>query len=226
VNSQQLSRQLCIAGTSKQRQCSGKNRTLVCKHLELLNEVLLRVNSRGIIQLWGILSECVPCSCNVLCSSANVTVDIKAHLLHVGYVVLTASSVKPCSLADIYQRFAATYSLCLQGRKYCHVYGWLQTGFGLMNRFIDHFKTWVETTSNYSAIANPHNSQITRAHAKSSQCAFASRFLVTDLNNIDSSASVLTSLLPGEYPTTALTLNWLSSESESYIMTDFKSILE
>jgi hypothetical protein len=58
------------------------------------------------------------------------------------------------------------------------------------------------TTSNYSAIANLHILQITTAHAKPSQSAFTSRFLVTDLNNGDSSASVLTSLLSGEYPTT------------------------
>jgi hypothetical protein len=48
-------------------------------------------------------------------------------------------------------------------------------------------------------IVNPHILQITRAHAKSSQFSFTSRFLVTDLNNEDSSASVLTSLPPGEY---------------------------
>jgi hypothetical protein len=39
-------------------------------------------------------------------------------------------------------------------------------------------------------------------HAKSPQSAFISRFLVTDLNNEDSPASVLTSLLSGEYPAT------------------------
>jgi hypothetical protein len=71
-----------------------------------------------------------------------------------------------------------------------------------VNVFIDHLYTRLGTTSNYSAIANLHNSQITRAHAKSSQSAFTSRFLVTDLNSEDSSASVLTSLLSGEYPAT------------------------
>jgi hypothetical protein len=60
------------------------------------------------------------------------------------------------------------------------------------------------TTSNYSAIANLDTLQITTARAKSSQSAFTSRFLVTDLNSGDSSASVLTSLVSGEYPTTEL----------------------
>jgi hypothetical protein len=58
------------------------------------------------------------------------------------------------------------------------------------------------TTRNYSAIANLRALQMTRAHTKFSQSAFTSRFSVADLNNGDSSASVLTSLLPGEYPTT------------------------
>jgi hypothetical protein len=51
-------------------------------------------------------------------------------------------------------------------------------------------------------------------HKMSSQPAFTSRFLVMDLNNGDSSASVLTSLLSGEYPTpdsfkkVKVTLRW------------------
>jgi hypothetical protein len=49
----------------------------------------------------------------------------------------------------------------------------------------------------YSAIANLHTLQITKAHAKSSQSDFTSRFVVTDLNNWDSSAFVLTSLPAG-----------------------------
>jgi hypothetical protein len=45
----------------------------------------------------------------------------------------------------------------------------------------------------------------TSLRAKSSQSAFTSRFLVTDLNNEDSPDSVLTPLLSGEYPATELT---------------------
>jgi hypothetical protein len=52
-----------------------------------------------------------------------------------------------------------------------------------------------------NGIADLHTLQITRSHAKSCQSAFTGRFLVADLNNGDSSASVLTSLRSGEYPT-------------------------
>jgi hypothetical protein len=44
------------------------------------------------------------------------------------------------------------------------------------------------TTSTYNAIADLHTLQITRSHAKTSQSAFTSRFLATDLNNEYSSA--------------------------------------
>jgi hypothetical protein len=64
-----------------------------------------------------------------------------------------------------------------------------------MIRFIDYLQ--IVTTGNYGIIAKLHNLQITKAHAKSSQSAFTSRFLVTYLNNGDSSAFVLTSLPAG-----------------------------
>jgi hypothetical protein len=48
--------------------------------------------------------------------------------------------------------------------------------------------TQLGTTSNYSAIADLYTLQTT----KSSQFASTSRFLVTDLNNEESVASVLT----------------------------------
>jgi hypothetical protein len=77
-------------------------------------------------------------------------------------------------------------------------------GFGLANGFIDHLYryTRLETTSTYNAIANLNTSQITRAHAKSSQSAFTSRFLAMVLNNGDSSASVLMSLSSDKYSVT------------------------
>jgi hypothetical protein len=59
-------------------------------------------------------------------------------------------------------------------------------------------------SSKYKAIGNLHNVQITTVHAKSFQSAFTSRFPETDFNNGDSSASMLTSSLSGEYPTTEL----------------------
>jgi hypothetical protein len=64
-----------------------------------------------------------------------------------------------------------------------------------VTRFIDNLQ--FQTTSNYGAIANLHTLQITRARVRSSQSTFTSRFLVTDLNNGDFSASVPTSLLAG-----------------------------
>jgi hypothetical protein len=73
-----------------------------------------------------------------------------------------------------------------------------------MTRFIDHFNKRLVNVSNYNA--NLHILQINRAHAIPFQSAFTSRFLVTDLNNGDTSASVLTSLLSGKYPTTELLL--------------------
>jgi hypothetical protein len=69
--------------------------------------------------------------------------------------------------------------------------------FGLVIRFIYHVHTQLETTSNYNAITNLHTLQITRAHAKLSQSAFTSRFLVMDLNKGDSSASMIMSLPAG-----------------------------
>jgi hypothetical protein len=70
-------------------------------------------------------------------------------------------------------------------------------GIGLVTGFIEHLYTQLVTTSTYSATASLHTLQITRAHVKSSQAAFISWFLVTDLNNGDSSASVLMSLPAG-----------------------------
>jgi hypothetical protein len=90
--------------------------------------------------------------------------------------------------------------------KYFHVYVCDYTIFGLLNRFIDQLHTPLLTTSNYIVIDNLNSLQINTACAKSSQFAFTSRFLVMDHNNEDSSASVFTSLLFGEYPTTELTL--------------------
>jgi hypothetical protein len=72
-------------------------------------------------------------------------------------------------------------------------------GFRLDVGFIDHLCTHFGTTSNYSAIANLHTSQITIAHAKSfpACCVFSSRSLVTASSSGVSSAFALTSLLNG-----------------------------
>jgi putative lipase involved disintegration of autophagic bodies len=55
---------------------------------------------------------------------------------------------------------------------YYHVYERLQTASGLVIGFIEHLHAQLVNTSNYSTIANVHTLQITRAHAKSYQCAF------------------------------------------------------
>jgi hypothetical protein len=60
-----------------------------------------------------------------------------------------------------------------------------------------HLYTQLGPTSNYSAIADLHTLQITRAHAKSSPFAFTSRFLVTAPNKRYFSASVPTSFTVG-----------------------------
>jgi hypothetical protein len=73
-----------------------------------------------------------------------------------------------------------------------------------VNGFIDHLYTRLGMTRNYSATADLHALQITRAHPKYSQSVFTSRYLVTDLNNGDSSAFLVTPLLPGEYAATEL----------------------
>jgi hypothetical protein len=67
---------------------------------------------------------------------------------------------------------------------------------------------------NYSAITNSHTLQITRAKCSQFVMVSTSRFLVTDLNNRDSSASVLTLLLSSKYPTT------LDSCSNCHLGTD------
>jgi hypothetical protein len=81
---------------------------------------------------------------------------------------------------------------------------WLSTGFGLDVGFIDHFNTQLIITFNYSAIANFHTLQITRAHSKSfPACSvFNSSCLVTVSNNGCSSASGLKFFLNGSsFPT-------------------------
>jgi hypothetical protein len=79
---------------------------------------------------------------------------------------------------------------------YCHVYyicDYRQV-FGCVNGFIDHLYTRLVSASNYNTIADLHILQISRAYAKSFPSVFTSRFLITDHNNGDLSASVVTPL--------------------------------
>jgi hypothetical protein len=73
-----------------------------------------------------------------------------------------------------------------------------------MYGFIDRLYTRFLSTSTYNAMANLHILKITRAHGKFCQSAFNGRFLVTDLNNGDSSASVITPLPAGYHSTTEI----------------------
>jgi hypothetical protein len=69
-----------------------------------------------------------------------------------------------------------------------------------VNRFVGYLYTqFVTTSSLIITLSLIHTLYRSLERAKSSQFPFTSRFLVTDLNNKNSSASVLTSLL-SEYP--------------------------
>jgi hypothetical protein len=78
--------------------------------------------------------------------------------------------------------------------------------FGLNSGLIDHLYTRLGTTSNYSAIANLNNSQITIATAKSfpACCVFTSRYLATTSNSVDSSASRAKGLSERRLPSSCL----------------------
>jgi hypothetical protein len=64
--------------------------------------------------------------------------------------------------------FSHIYSAC-NINVYCHLYKWLQTGFGLVIRYIDHLQ--IVTTSNYSTITNSHTLEFATACTKPSQSA-------------------------------------------------------
>jgi hypothetical protein len=72
-------------------------------------------------------------------------------------------------------------------------------GFELGIGFIGHLYTWLEITSNYSAITNLHTLQITTAHAKflPACCFFTRRSLVMASDSGYSSASASKSPLNG-----------------------------
>jgi hypothetical protein len=66
-----------------------------------------------------------------------------------------------------------------------------------VNGFVENLYTRLGTTITCNDIADLHTLPITRAHAKSCQSAFTSRFLVTDLTNGDSSDSLVTQFPSG-----------------------------
>jgi hypothetical protein len=80
------------------------------------------------------------------------------------------------------------------------------TGVSLDIGFFGHFTTQLIITLDYSAFANLHTLQFTKAHAKSfpTRSVFTSSFLVTASNNDYSSASLLKPSLNGSKPRLAL----------------------
>jgi hypothetical protein len=68
-------------------------------------------------------------------------------------------------------------------------------GFGLVIEFTGPLQA--VTTIKYNRFTYPRSFLIIRTHAKSSESTFTSRFLLTDLNTKDSSASVVTPLPAG-----------------------------
>jgi hypothetical protein len=96
-------------------------------------------------------------------------------------------------------------------------------GFALDFGFIDHLYTQLGTTSNYSALANIHHSQITTAHAKyfPARSVFTSSCLVTASNNGYSSASALWSYLNGDYLPAASFPHRLPYTTDSVVPTVF-----
>jgi hypothetical protein len=55
------------------------------------------------------------------------------------------------------------------------VWVWLQTGFGLVIEFIDHYNTRLFITISYKGVAKLYTLKITTAHAKSFQFALSAR---------------------------------------------------
>jgi hypothetical protein len=88
---------------------------------------------------------------------------------------------------------------------YCHDLGvWLQKNFGFEIGFLITFTddSWLYLIIALSLISTVY--RILRVKSSPSCSFFTSRCLVTALNNGDSSASVLKSLISGEYSTTEL----------------------
>jgi hypothetical protein len=91
-------------------------------------------------------------------------------------------------------------------------------GFELLISFIDHLPTQLETTSNYSAIANIHILKTTAGDSESSPACsiFSSHFLVTASNSGRSPASALTPFPSGHRFTTEVSSERLAVYRQSF----------
>lgn len=89
---------------------------------------------------------------------------------------------------------------------------WIWTEYGLVSEFIDHLHKPLGTTNNYRATGNLHALRVTLENTKSSPAliVFNSRFLVTDINSGDSSASRAQVL-----PVRRISRNWNLFEFQS-----------
>jgi hypothetical protein len=88
--------------------------------------------------------------------------------------------------------------------RYCHVYEWLLTGFGLVIGFVEHLHTQLVTTSNYTSL--------TGLHTVSSLVVSWERILTT-------------SLPAGEYSTTNSLLQLSNSQAGGHLTPNFCSSL-
>jgi hypothetical protein len=149
-------------------------------------------------------------------------------------IILLVTIISPTLTSIMYAPVTVLFVMLITEttQRYFCVLEWLSTGFWLDIGFIDHFKTQLVITLNYSAIANFHNLQITSAHANSfPACSvFTRRFLITVSNNGYSSASVLkSSLNVGSLPTACLPYNWLAANSHQppgILFTDYQLTTE
>jgi hypothetical protein len=97
------------------------------------------------------------------------------------------------------------------------VWDWILT-------LLDHLQ--IVTTNNYNTIANLHTLQITRAYAKPFPVSsvFTSSCLVNAANSQDSSASVLTAVLAGDWLITCPVGPWYIASTRTTQKTPFPTI--
>jgi hypothetical protein len=104
----------------------------------------------------------------------------------------------------------------------CHMYEWLQMGFGFVAGFIENLQ--IINMRNYSTSTNSHTLQFTITHTKSSQSAVSSLVIALWQIPTMSCTSMLTFLPTGECPTSnsfkesELLYNWWFSANLFVLM--------